>query len=85
MTHRIAATALGLALLVGCEPSPCDDYVDYMCDCHPEVDCEALRNTYANPDADLQDACAIDLEDQQDDDAAAGLVCGEEDTGVSEG
>lgn len=84
MTGRIAATALGLAMLVGCEPDPCLDYVDYMCDCHPEVDCDTLANTYANADADLQDACAIELEDQQDADAEAGLECGTGDTGTSE-
>lgn len=84
MTGRIAATALGLLMIVGCEPNPCDDYVDYMCDCHPEEDCASLENTYANADAELQDACAIELEDQEAEDAANDWVCGQEDTGTSE-
>ena len=76
-TRSLPAAAL-LLLAAACEPNPCDDYVDYMCDCHDGeagVDCETLENTYANADVDLQDECAIALEDQQDEDAANGVEC----------
>lgn len=77
MHHRRAIIATGLLLLLGCEPDPCLDYVDYMCECHAaEVDCAQLENSYENADADLQDQCAIALEDQQSEDADAGLECG---------
>ena len=76
---RSLAAALLLSLTVGCEPNPCNDYVDYMCACHdqdPGVDCQALRNTYANADSALQDSCARALDDQQAvDDNDTGLVC----------
>lgn len=77
-SRRILAVAATLAMTVGCEPNPCDDYVDYMCDCHDGeagVDCETLENTYANADAELQDECSIALEDQQDEDALNGVEC----------
>ena len=72
---------VGLALLVvgfvACdEPvNVCDDYVAYMCDCHDEVDCDAITATYADASASVQDQCTVELEDQQDTDEAAGLVC----------
>ncbi|MCB9777258.1 MAG: hypothetical protein H6742_01675 [Alphaproteobacteria bacterium] len=75
--------ALGLALLTGCEPDPCSDYVDYMCDCHDgdgDVSCQTYENTYANADADLQDECAIALEDQIDEDDANGVECASDTT-----
>jgi hypothetical protein len=77
---RSLALGLMAALaLAGCEEEdPCGDYVDYICDCHADdeaFDCEELRTTYANADADVQDECAIALDDQQDDDAAQGLEC----------
>jgi len=74
--------ALGLMTafaLAGCaEEDPCGDYVDYICDCHADdeaFDCQELRTTYANADADVEDECAIALGDQQDDDADQGLDC----------
>lgn len=80
-----AALALTAALLPGCDDSSsnsCDEYVDYMCDCHSaEYDCQDLRNTYADPDSELQDECALSLEDQEDQDAEDGAVCG--DTGTA--
>jgi hypothetical protein len=72
---------VGLGLLVGgfgaCdEPvNACDDYVAYMCDCHPEVDCGEITATYADAEPSVQDQCVVALEDQQDDDDTAGLVC----------
>ncbi|RME29422.1 MAG: hypothetical protein D6798_00080, partial [Deltaproteobacteria bacterium] len=72
----VLTVAAGLLLLVGCEPDPCTDYVDYMCDCHPDdVDCATLENTYADADVSLQDECAIALEDQQAQDDEEGWEC----------
>lgn len=83
-----SAPALALALLFApaCDDSAgtneCDEYVDYMCDCHPdEYDCDQLRNTYSDPDSETLDECAIALEDQEAQDEADGAVCG--DTGVA--
>jgi hypothetical protein len=72
----------GLALALACDaPSPCADYVDYMCDCHAEeVDCASLRETYASADPAVQDQCSIDLDEQERADAAEG-VCNPDDTG----
>lgn len=61
----LIATALGLA---ACGDDSCDRYVDYMCDCHPESDCEDLRKVYEDADGDLQDECAAELDDQKDED-----------------
>ncbi|MFT5686642.1 MAG: hypothetical protein ACI8RZ_007598 [Myxococcota bacterium] len=73
---------VGLAL-AGCDDSdPCDEYVDYICDCHPDDDCESLLNTYDESDAELQDECALALDEQQDDDDSVGHECGDSsDTG----
>jgi hypothetical protein len=74
MGRWIGAAALGIA---ACDPAnPCDEYVDYMCDCHPEVSCDDLLTTYAEPDPSVQDECAILLNDQEAEDADAGLECG---------
>jgi hypothetical protein len=67
------------ALLLGCEPeNPCDDYVDYMCSCHDGeegVDCDELGLTYTGADPDVQDECAVLLDEQQQADDDAGVTC----------
>jgi hypothetical protein len=74
-----AAVCAWFGLALGCEGAdPCQDYVDYLCDCHagePGYDCETLQQTYSAPDAALQDQCALDLEAQQAQDAEDGLAC----------
>jgi outer membrane murein-binding lipoprotein Lpp len=83
------AALLAAGALAGCvEESPCDRYVDYICDCHPEdpdFDCAEARETYAGADASLEDECQIALDDQKAEDEEAGRACGEgndPDTGV---
>jgi hypothetical protein len=67
---------VSLVLIAGCEPSnPCDRYVSYMCDCHPEVSCTELTTTYDAADPGVQDECAVLVEQQEEDDADAGLDC----------
>jgi hypothetical protein len=63
-------------LVAACEPgNPCDEYIDYMCDCHPELSCEAFTTTYDDPDPGVQDECAVLLDAQEQDDAEQGLTC----------
>jgi len=71
-------------LLAGCDDSdPCGEYVDYICDCHPDDDCDSLSNIYDDADAELQDECALALDDQQDSDDNSGHECGDgSDTGA---
>ncbi len=82
-THRgtrVGAFVVILAALaLGCsESDSCDDYVDYVCECHaddPTYDCEALRTAYEDADDSLQDECSIQLADLQDQDDLDGTGC----------
>lgn len=75
---RALVLAVALMGTLACEVQPCDRYVNYVCDCHdndPEYDCEALSASLSNAGQAVQDQCAIDLDDLQDADDEAGLVC----------
>lgn len=78
-----------LAALTACVPaSPCDEYVDYICDCHaddnrPGYDCDTLRVTYQNADPELQDECQVALNEQQNQDDAEGYLCDAGDSAVA--
>jgi hypothetical protein len=67
------------SFLLACEPAdPCDEYVDYLCTCHADddaFDCDELTLTYAGADPDVQDECAVQLDEQQQADDEAGLAC----------
>ena len=81
----VAVPALALMGSV-CDPSytPCDEYVDYICDCHaddPEYDCEELSIAYQNGDPDLQDECQVALAEQEEQDEQDGFACAS-DTGL---
>ena len=78
---RIALLGSMVVLLAGCLEDTCEEYIQYMCDCHPEQDCENIRAQYQNADANTQDDCAIELDAQQEADDEAGLTC-ELDTGT---
>ena len=61
---------------------PCDDYVDYMCDCHPEdpddpdgIDCQDLATEFSDTDPKLDEQCTASLDDQRDKDEANDWVC----------
>jgi hypothetical protein len=72
--YRLVGVGLAVLAFAACEvEDPCAEYVDYMCECHPEVDCDELRNTYADPDPELQEQCTIDLDAQRDSDEADGI------------
>jgi hypothetical protein len=65
-----------LLALSACEPvSPCDDYVDYLCTCHEEVDCDEVTVTYGKADPAVQDECAVLLDEQQAEDDRNGVDC----------
>ncbi len=72
---------LWVLLFSGCTlEEPCQDYVDYMCQCHAEEGdtggtCDALTATYTGADAELQDECVLALEAQQQLDAESGEGC----------
>lgn len=82
----LATSALTL-MGVGCEPAdPCDNYVDYICDCHadddrPGYDCETLSVTYQSADPELQDECQVALNEQRQEDSSEGYDCAT-DTGL---
>ena len=78
MSHRYFLAVGLLVALGGCVDQPCDRYVTYMCDCHADdtgYDCAQLQDIYGQADPDVQDQCAIDLNNQKADDQAAGLEC----------
>ena len=81
---RIAITTLLLAAtLSACGEDPCQEYVDYMCECHDGDDglsCSDLQSQYESPSADLQDECVIALDEQEASDQESG-VC-DADTGA---
>lgn len=77
-TMWVVLLGLGVGVLTACEDEPCGRYVDYMCACHdgePGFDCAELQQVYADADPSVQDQCAIDLADQQDEDDANGVSC----------
>ena len=77
MTKLMMVVGL-LGLGIACGAEPCQDYVDYMCDCHGEdtgFDCNELQRVYADADASVQQQCQLELSDQQDQDDADGETC----------
>ena len=70
-----ALAAAGTACV---SPTACDDYVDYVCECHaddPGYDCEELRLLYEDAEgAELAD-CQLAMQDQVAADEAAGDSC----------
>ena len=78
---RFVMLCVVLGLAAGCYEDSCEEYIQYMCDCHPDEDCADLRNQYQNADAATQDDCALELDSQQESDDEDGLTC-ELDTGV---
>ena len=79
-----------LPLSVACleEKDHCEEYGEYMCDCHaddPDYDCSNLQSIYAETDLEQQNECAITLDEQLQEDLDEGKDCEVEgDTGESE-
>jgi len=59
-----------MSLVVACGGNPCDEYVDLLCDCVDEDECDGLKVSHEEADADLQDECSANL-DQAEEDAEA--------------
>lgn len=73
----LGALAAGVALFLapGCsDADPCQDYIDYVCDCGA-AECDSAKNAYSDADSKLQDECENILQDYQDADDAAGEEC----------
>jgi hypothetical protein len=65
-----------LATAAACVPtSACDDYVDYMCDCHPEEDCAELRTIHQDAVGEELTDCTIALDEQKEEDVLAENEC----------
>ena len=67
------AALFAIAFTSGCGDDPCDEYVNYICDCGGA--CDEARNTYEGADAKLQEQCENELQQLQDADDAAGAEC----------
>ena len=80
-----AAAAVAILFAPGCGgDDPCQEYVDYLCDCGAS-NCDEVKNTYEGADAKLQDECENTLQDLQAADDDAGEDCaavGGSDTGA---
>ena len=58
MGLAMATLAIGLA----CEPSnACDEYVNYLCDCDAEIDCDQLAAEFEDADQSRQDSCQAEM------------------------
>lgn len=75
---KLSIVAVGVLSLVACVDEPCVGYVDYMCACHEGDEgfsCDELRQTLAGASPAVQDQCAIDLAEQQEQDAQEEIEC----------
>lgn len=65
-----------LATASACVPtSACDDYVEYMCDCHPEENCAELRTIHQDAIGEELTDCTIALDEQKDEDVVSENEC----------
>lgn len=65
-----------LATAAACVPSSvCDEYVDYMCDCHPEEDCAELRTIHQDAVGEELTDCSIALNEQKEADVVSENEC----------
>ena len=56
-----------LALTLGaCAGNPCDEYVEYLCECSSKDDCDDYKNTYEDADQDAQAECDAALDDAKE-------------------
>ena len=80
LTIGIGVLLGGLAACLVPE-SACDDYVDYICDCHPDQDCQQLRIIHQDAEGDELADCQIALDETQAEDLEDGHDCATQDTG----
>ena len=72
MRNLIILSTFALAFS-GYATDSCAEYVEYLCDCSSDEDCEEYRNTFEDADQDAQDECAANLDKAQ----AASESCGD--------
>jgi len=82
MRRHLVLLAVGF---MACEDKDhCDEYVDYICDCHaddPDFNCDEQRSIYEEASLDQQNECAIELDNQEQSDQDNGEGCENGDTG----
>jgi hypothetical protein len=79
----IGAAAGLLAIGFACEPlNACDEYVNYLCDCDQDINCDELRGELTDASQDRQDECQAQMACYNDQDA--GEDCGTFSDGVDE-
>ncbi len=62
---RATVSIVLLSLLAACGGNPCDEYVDYLCECDEE-NCDSLKTTYENADSEVQDECSAQLDEAEE-------------------
>jgi hypothetical protein len=86
MMQRLVLATLGLGVLNACvTTNACDNYVDYLCECHaddPDYDCNELRIIYQDASGEDLSDCSVALDEQQDEDEATGEGCATGGTGI---
>ena len=85
---RIAVAGIGGVACADLSENPCQDYVDYVCECHadnPDLDCETVREVHINAGVDLYEDCRVEHEAliQADEDLGTGCAS-EGETGESD-
>ena len=63
----------------GTASNSCEEYVEYMCNCHPEEgSCSDLHTQFEDPTPDDMENCAVDLDAQIETDTTNGTECEQE-------
>ena len=65
MRNLVLLSSLALTM-AACAGNPCDEYVDHLCDCSSESDCDEYKNTFEDADADQQEECDAKLDEAKD-------------------
>jgi hypothetical protein len=66
MRATLSLSILALSMLAACGGDPCTEYVELLCDCVDEdADCDDLKTTYEDADAELQDQCSAELDNAE--------------------
>jgi hypothetical protein len=80
MKKSLAVLTIAGFFLAGanCNDDPCEDYIDYICQCHdddPDFSCEDVKTTLEDADPEVKNQCALDLDELQVEDADNGDEC----------
>ena len=76
---RATLSIVLFSFLAACGGNPCDEYVEYLCEC-AEENCDSLKTTYENADSDTQDECSAQLDEAEE----AAQACSEGEGGDEE-